>query len=64
MPRDKDEPRSNPSGKDESVEHDETFKRHGPEPPEHDSGPSPSGDEMFRNPGSVVRNGDPDQQVD
>lgn len=27
---------------------DETFKRHGPEPPENDSGPSPSVEEQNR----------------
>jgi hypothetical protein len=27
---------------------DDTFKRHGPEPPENDSGPSPSDDEAIR----------------
>jgi hypothetical protein len=27
---------------------DDTFKRHGPEPPENDSGPSPSDDETIR----------------
>jgi len=27
---------------------DETFKRHGPEPPENDSGPSPSVEEQSR----------------
>jgi hypothetical protein len=33
---------------------DDTFKRHGPEPPENDSGPSPSIEEQQRatNPGS------------
>ena len=54
----------NPPATHHDVPHDDTFKRHGPEPPEDDSGPSPSGDEFFRNSGSTVRNVEPDEQVD
>jgi hypothetical protein len=33
---------------EKALEDSETFKRHGPEPPENDSGPSPSVEEMSR----------------
>lgn len=45
---------------------DSTFERQGPEPPENDSGPSPSVEEVNRGAeeGSPVRNVDPDEQID
>lgn len=35
-------------GRDESARPDESFRREGPEPPENDSGPSPSVEEAMR----------------
>jgi hypothetical protein len=44
---------------------DPTFKRHGPEPPENDSGPSPSVEDADRRlEPPRVHNVDPDEQVD
>ena len=43
---------------------DPTFKRHGPEPPENDSGPSPEPGETGQAEEPQVRNVDPAQQVD
>lgn len=49
----------------EPHQHDETFKRHGPEPPENDSGPTPSVEEMRNAPETAtIHNVDPDEQVD
>jgi hypothetical protein len=49
----------------ESATADPTFRRHGPEPPENDSGPSPSVEEVARTrKGDRVRNVTADEQVD
>ena len=44
--------------------YDPTFKRHCPEPPENDSGPSPEPGETGQAEEPQVRNVDPAQQVD
>jgi hypothetical protein len=64
MTRKAHDPRSTPEEPPEHARQDETFRRHGPEPPENDAGPSQDGDELFRNPGSTVHNVKPEQQVD
>lgn len=58
------EPASRPGTGDDSRGHDDTFVRHGPEPPENDSGPSPSIEERDRDDAARIHNVDPDEQVD
>lgn len=55
---------SQEKARQEEEQEQEDFKRHGPEPPENDSGPSPSIEEMDRYSDFSIRNVDEDEQVD
>jgi hypothetical protein len=48
--------------KDGPGHQDETFERHGPEPPENDSGPSPSLEEVDRGADDTAQNADPNER--
>lgn len=56
-------PAASPETPDQPAGNDETYTRHGPEPPENDSGPSPSIEEMDRYSDFSIRNADPDEDT-